>query len=549
MSCRVVCVWLPMWSIDLVRRQERRGSTPQSARPSSAEGEGAVRNPKSEIQNPKSTSPAILLIATKGNQQHIAYCCEQAAAAGVVRGMSLAHACALLPIDGVSVEEHNPARDALRLKSLASWARRFTPVVAPNPPDGLLLDVTGCQRLHRGERRLINAIANSLDWLGFYARIACASNFACARAVARYGSFAGVSDRIVVGEGDELDLLRDLPIEGLRLEQETIDALHEVNIAHIGELTCLPRNDLAARFGPHLLLRLDQALGDADETIEPQRPSETLRAERAFDGPVRQIEGVAITVQELIASLCTLLQQAESGARRLDVDFERIDTADLRETITLSRPNRDAKHLWSLLRPKVEQINLGFGVEKIVLSATHTGRLPHAQVERWRDDAAGDAAIEQATGELIDTLANRLGAKRITRATLVESHLPERAFRHEPAMSVRDVGDQASAGGDRPTTLFDEPELIEVLSVTPEGPPRWMKWRGEEHTIIASNGPERIGEEWWRSGLARGVLPASAGVECAAARDYFRIQLDDGRWLWVYRQLESGRWFVHGEWT
>lgn len=566
MPRRVMCVWLPMWSIDLVRRAQRRlhGSEQDEGLPA-------------ETDAPP--TPGILLIATSGNQQHIAHCCEHAAAAGVKRGMSLAHARALLPLDGVIVEEHNPARELQRLKSLASWAMRFTPVVSIDPPDGLLLDVTGCERLHRGERRLLNAVANSIEWLGFRVRIAAASNFACARAVARYGertltptppTFSlgqsplfvrpssaegeGVRahvDRFIVVTGDELDALRDLPIEGLRLEQEVIDALHEVNIDRIGHLTCLPRNDLAARFGRDVLLRLDQAMGDTQESVEPQRSIATPRVARAFDGPVKQVEGIAITVQELIVELCAMLRNAESGVRRLDVDFERIDAANLRETVMLSRPSRDAKHLWSLLRPHVEKVNLGFGVEKIAISASRTGRLPHGQIEHWTRGDSSHAAIERVAGELIDTLANRLGSERITRAVLVESHLPERAFRHEPA-----TGEERSATSrqqsvinhDRPTVLFAIPELIEVMSIAPEGPPQWLRRRGEEYSIVFSDGPERIGEEWWRS-VGSVLAGVHGGVASLPARDYFRVHLDDGRWLWVYRQLEGGQWFVHGEWT
>jgi protein ImuB len=554
----------------------------------------------------------VLLIATSGNRQTIAHCCERSAAAGVVKDMSLAHARALLPLNDVLVQECSPQHDEQRLRALASWAIRFSPIVAPDPPDGLLLDVTGCQRVHRGERRLVNAIANSIEWLGFRARVACASTFACAWAVARYGGQspspsadgdhstfsnqprerAGVrvqagdeitltptlslsrssrfersspaeregacahADRFVVPAGNELDALRDLPIEALRLEQDTIDALHEVNIDRIGHLARLPRNDLAARFGRGLLLRMDQALGDAEETLEPMRPIVLLRVERAFDGPVKQIEGILLATQELVGELCERLREKESGARRLDLEFERIDAANLREPIMLSRPSRDARHLWTLLRLEVEQINLGFGVEKIALTAMRTGRLPHAQAERWREGAGDDAqGLERAAGELIDTLASRLGAERIVRVKPVESHVPERAFRHESVMGEQQstVSGQPSAGVkrvDRPTVLFDKPESIDVLAVTPEGPPSWLRWRGEEHTIIASSGPERIAEEWWHC-LAAGLAPRCDSMSLCAvlARDYFRIQINDGRWLWVFRQLESGRWFVHGEWA
>jgi len=95
---------------------------------------------------------------------------------------------------------------------------------------------------------------------------------------------------------------------------------------------------------------------------------------------------------------------------------------------------------------------------------------------------------------------------------------------------------------------------MEAISLTPDGPPKrlrggkwgkeWSgKWGGEwggewgrgEHEITASIGPERIAGEWWRKN--------------EPTRDYFAVQDDAGRWLWVYRELETGRWFVHGRWS
>jgi hypothetical protein len=32
-------------------------------------------------------------------------------------------------------------------------------------------------------------------------------------------------------------------------------------------------------------------------------------------------------------------------------------------------------------------------------------------------------------------------------------------------------------------------------------------------------------------------------------RDYFKVQDEQGRWLWIYRVLEQGCWFVHGLWA
>ena len=77
--------------------------------------------------------------------------------------------------------------------------------------------------------------------------------------------------------------------------------------------------------------------------------------------------------------------------------------------------------------------------------------------------------------------------------------------------------------------------------MTPDGPPLWLRWRDAEHRLVTSAGPERITSEWWRTDQS----PRKAVV----TRDYFRVQDERGRWLWICRVLETGAWYVHGEWA
>ena len=49
------------------------------------------------------------------------------------------------------------------LKRLAEWCIRFTPSVAVDPPDGLLLDVTGCSHLWGGDQSYLTAIVKKLN--------------------------------------------------------------------------------------------------------------------------------------------------------------------------------------------------------------------------------------------------------------------------------------------------------------------------------------------------------------------------------------------------
>ena len=84
------------------------------------------------------------------------------------------------------------------------------------------------------------------------------------------------------------------------------------------------------------------------------------------------------------------------------------------------------------------------------------------------------------------------------------------------------------------------------MALTPDGPPAQLRWRGMEQRITASAGPERIACEWWH--LAPGEYTGGKKNE-VGARDYFKVQDERGCWLWVYRVVETGRWFVHGLWA
>ncbi|MCH7790840.1 MAG: DNA polymerase Y family protein [Planctomycetes bacterium] len=504
---RALCVYLPMWSIDLVRRRMVAASRGRRDR------------------------RALVLVETDGHGQRVARCCARARKAGVTTGMTLAHARALMPIDGVRLEPFEPERDDAALRSLARWAMRFSPVVAVDPPDGLLLDITGCDRLFGGDRRLVARVGEALDRLGFAHRVAAGPTFGVAWAVARFGGQA----RAVVADDGATEAMRPLPIASLRVADETVEALDEVGVTRVGEVLALPRSTLPSRFGAELLLRIDQALGSAIETIEPVRPSLPVSVERVFDGPATQAEAIELAAHELLGELCEKLARRESGARRVTLELDRSDLGPLALTVTLSRASRDAGHLWALLRPRLERADHGFGVERVMLQAWPIERLAHEQISRWHE---GPRDQEAELGRLLDTLVNRLGQRGVTRASVVQTHVPERACRRVAATGAGTspgVRTDEVEAPPRPPLLLTPAEKISVTALTPDGPPRRIGWSGGQSEVTASLGPERIAGEWWRRG--------------EPTRDYFAVQDDRGRWLWVYHELETGRWFLHGRWS
>jgi hypothetical protein len=59
--------------------------------------------------------------------------------------------------------------------------------------------------------------------------------------------------------------------------------LNQLGIVRLDQLLALPRESLRSRFGDSLLLRIDQLLGTAAETIVPHRAPPQFAEERLFD--------------------------------------------------------------------------------------------------------------------------------------------------------------------------------------------------------------------------------------------------------------------------
>jgi protein ImuB len=486
---------------------------------------------------PRRREPPILLKRFDHGREVVAACCAQAASHGVQPDMTMAHACALLPRVQPVVQVHEPEADRRSLKRLARWALRIAPIVAVDEPDGLLLDLTGCHTLYRDELVLLKRIRRSLNRLGFSVRLAMAGTFSAAAAMARYGGDA----LTVIAPRTEREAICALPIAALRPEASTLDALHEVGLETIDQLLRLPRADLVARFGWGLLAALDRATGLAVELINPVRPAAMLQVERCFSGPVLNLEAILLASRQLLEELVAKLRAREAGVRQLEIRLDRIDTAPIWLSIPLSRPSRRLAHLWLLVRPQLEEVNLGFGVEQIVMQAPLLGRLRHEQMatcgEGWPEPASA-SPFSAAAGELVDTLVDRLGPERVLAMQPVESHVPERAARLTPCF-----GEPITLTGvldaDRPSLLFERPEEVEVMAMIPDGPPCWMRWGGSERRLIAAFGPERINREWWRDQTE----------DPGSHRDYFKVQTDAGQWLWLFRAASTSRWYVHGAWA
>lgn len=471
----------------------------------------------------------LILKGMDGRRRVVLAADRTAERAGVRVGMPLAKAQAL--VAGLVIRDADTCADAVDLETLAQWALRIhTPLVAADPPDGLVMDVTGATHLHGGERALVEGLVRALKDKGIEARAALAGSWGAAHALARYASRPAV----VLAPGDEARVLPALPASALRLPPGVAESLYGLGLETIGELAAQPRAPLVHRFGPDIVRRLDQAFGRLIEPIDPVVLSDVIEVTRQFAEPIGAPETIARYTGKLTTQLCNALEGKGLGARQLDLLFTRVDNRIEAVRIGLAQPLRDVKRLTRLLCDKIETVDPGFGIERMRLIATAAEPLAPRQTST-ADDKAPDLAA------LIDTLSNRLGADRIHRFAPVESDVPERSVR-KIAPLTEDIGTVWPAHWPRPVRLLRRPEPITAIARVPDYPPGVLIRRGVKQRVIAADGPERVFGEWWRR-----------DSETDAVRDYFRLELETGERLWVFRSGDgedpatgSRQWFLHG---
>ena len=472
--------------------------------------------------------PLVLVQKIKGALRLVAVDAG-AAKLGLAAGLTLADAQARVP--GLSAEMHDPDGNEQFLKRLAARMCAFTPMVALNEPDGLVLDMTGCMHLFANDAALVGQVR---DAAGLTISHAWGGNAAAARALARYG-----------GGGTDI---RQLPVTALELDASAARALRRAGLNSIGDLAVRPMAAIAARFGEAAVMRLRQILGEADAPIAPHRTTPPLRFERRFAEPIARTDDALEVIEELLGEAALKLEERKAGGRRFAATLCRSDGARRVLTIETSLPSRDPKAIMRLFRERIDSLSdpldPGFGFDAVRLAILRSDPLAELQLD---SEDAGQPVQDSLNG-LIDRLSVRLGAENVLRLAPQDSHIPEIAQRAFPAMQWAKPPVWPAQNPDappRPLFLFDPPQPIEAIAEVPDGPPHRFRWRRTMHDVRLSEGPERIAAEWWRR--RTGHEAGKGGL----TRDYYRIEDTDGRRYWIFRhglydEAQAPRWYMHG---
>lgn len=455
-----------------------------------------------------------------------------ALAVGLRPGMSLADARA--QVGELAAIPHDPTLDQDWLDRLAQGCARYTPLVALDAPDGLILDIAGAVHLFGGEAGLIADAEMRLARLGMTLRHALGPTADAARALARYQTRPAP---------DEASAIRRLPVAALELESEATTALVRAGLKTISDLASRPMANIAARFGADAATALRRLLGDAPSPLDPRIKPPPVAAERRFAEPIASMAHAAKILAELAGEAIEELAKRGCGGRHFCATFFRSDGLARSIAIETGHPTRDARLVMRLFAERMDSLrdplDPGFGFDMIRLVVPRLERLAATQLK-----LEGGTVRDTEIDELADRLTTRLGRGRVRRLRPADTHIPEQAQLELPAIEAPAPQPwPAPEEGEPPTRpfhLFDPPQPIEVIAEVPDGPPHHFRWRRATHAIHRYEGPERIAAEWWRRRDNAGLT-----------RDYYRVEDAQGRRFWLFRhglyeEKDNPRWYIHG---
>jgi len=470
-------------------------------------------------------------MAEEGGQTLVHLPNRPAATAGVRPGQRLSAALALAP--ELATLSRRPRRERILLESLADWAGRFSPLVSPEAPDALLLEVQGSLRLFRGLDRLCRLVSEGLRQRGHRAQVCVAPTPLAALWLAR-------------GAGGRVEAMPELPRHLNPLDlgvtgwpAAVLKGLAGIGVTTVGECRRLPREGFARRFGAARLQALDRAFGRLPDPRPRHTGPPRFREQVDLGEETRDEALLAAGCSRLLASLEDFLLRHQRAARRLRFRFFHLRGEATPLTLGFSDAGCDVEHWRGLLGIRLERLSLPAPVIAVELA---TGRLERREGETTALPLAAGRAARPDGGlpRLVESLRARLGEHAVRGLRSLAEHRPQQVWDEvdplegggcaglSPWNRVQEVAAAGEEQGgslllERPLWILVRPQRLAVHGEAPchDGP------------LQLVDGPERIESGWWD------------GAD--TARDYYVAETGAGARLWIYRDRRApAGWYLQG---
>ena len=411
------------------------------------------------------------------------------------------------------------------LQRLCLHAQAFSSFVSIEPPNALLLEIRGSLKLFGPLAHLHANLDACWRRLALNAQSATAPSTLAALWFARAGEPVAGRPVIVEDFAALPGQLTQLPIACSGWDADHLQTLRSMGVTRVGELLRLPRAGIARRFGTDAVQDLDKALGRQSAPRRAFVPRERFRERCDFETEIEHVAYLEKALEPLIARCAQFLRERQAGVQALRLKLRHRAAPATHMHLGLASVTSERRRLMDVLIQKLERLQLSAPVRGMEVIS---GRLQPLSARSF-DAFAGlaDGGGRDTAPQLVERLRARLGDEAVYGVRSIPEHRPEAAWRRVHDLHFVARGSRTAAQGmsehdmPRPVWLLDEPALLSQQPV-----------RLSNDGWILEQGPERIESGWWDG---RGV-----------ARDYYIARRSHGARLWVFRERQSKRWYLHG---
>lgn len=469
--------------------------------------------------------PAAAVIVVRANR--VVAASMAARTAGIEIGLRRRAAQRRCP--SVEVVDHDPGRDARAFEPVASSLDAITPGVEVTHPGTLAFATRGPSRYFGGDESLAERVAWMVSGaLGgrWPVRVGVADGAFGALLAAQQAHRQGTAF-VVVPPGGGAAFLAPHPVstllEGIEVP-DVIDVWQRLGLRTLGQVSELPRGDVAARFGHPGVAAHRLASGLDLRPLAARHPAPDLAVTQDLDPPVDQVDRAAFVAKVLADQLHARL--AGDGLACTQVLVEaRTEHGEVLARQWRHEGALTAGALADRVRWQLDGWLTGSassrptaGVNRLALVPVEVVAARGRQLGFW----GGETLVDERIWRAVARLQGHLGAEAVTVPEVRGGRSPgERVVRvpvaavdlteARPAARLASITEPwpGQVPAPAPATVLAEPEAISVVDGHGEpvvvsgrselsAPPAYLARSGKPAVRVAAwAGPWPVDERWW----------------------------------------------------
>jgi protein ImuB len=417
----------------------------------------------------------------EGRNARIAAASEHAA--GVHPGLAVTLAMSRCP--GLALRPRDPDAEAEITRILLAAAFTLSPRVELTAEGACTVSLQGADSA--GTETRMRACVADLARAGVSAR-------AGAGATPLLAGYAARAAAPVLLVGDAVAFLGPLPLAVAAPTPTQAAVLNGWGIATLGQLTALPKAEIAQRLGTDGVLLWERAAGESTRVLRLVEPVRTFAAEWTYEPPVETLEPLLFRMRRFAERVALELRGAGRVAEGLSLTLLLDDDSDHSREFRLPEPTTDVDGWMRVLQAHLDSVETDAPVTGVRLRALPAR--PPVRQDGLFDTALRDPAV---FWENLARLAAIVGDDRVGTPQRLDTWRPDAVALTRPADAVPAPEDEPVHPPCGPTLRrFRPPWNARVETI--DHRPASIEADELRDVVRAARGPFHLSGTWWKAG-------------------------------------------------